>query len=130
MDDLVSHRQALRARGHDTGPVDDLVQAIASSAPSARPALVAQLTAAADGLPWPADRDYGALALEDAARTVVDGQLRLDLLAIALRRAAWCASCATSGGEGTSRVRHVHDIEAAMRETGNLGGPFSAVPET
>ncbi len=37
------------------------------------------------------------------------------MLQFALGRAEWCASCATAGGEGIARSRHVQELEALIR---------------
>jgi hypothetical protein len=114
MEPLSFYRDALRADGLDTALVDRLVSAIAISNPPGRLELFAKLEEQADLLSWPQDRDYAAIALHLAALSVSDPFLRHDMLSVATSRAARCASCATSGGEGISRSSHVHELEMLM----------------
>ncbi len=68
----------------------------------------------ADKLPWPQDHDFGALVLQAASGKVSDTGVREFLLAKALERAQWCATCATSGGEGLARMQHVQALKAEL----------------
>lgn len=114
MEPLSYYQDALRAGGLDPSPVDQLVSAIVSAKIQDRAALFAKLDAQANLLSWPCDRDYAAVALHVAARSVLDPDLRHHMLSVAMSRAAWCASCATSGSEGICRSAHVRELEALL----------------
>jgi len=114
MEPLSYYRQALHDRGLDPSPVDRRVAAVASADAGARAAQLAQLAHEADLLPYILDRDYGAIALQHAARSLADADLRRHLLSAALARATRCASGATSGGEGLARSSHVRELEALL----------------
>ena len=59
-------------------------------------------------------RSFGASMLETIGESVQDPVLRASMLDQALEHAVRYASGATSGGEGTARSRHVHEIEARL----------------
>lgn len=65
----------------------------------------------AERLPWPQDNDFGALVLQFACTKTVNIDVRKFMLSKALARAQWCATCATSGGEGISRMQHVNELK-------------------
>ncbi len=69
----------------------------------------------ADQLPWPQDRDFGALLLQHTALDAT-GNLSQFLLTKALERAQWCAQCATSGGEGLARSAHIEELKEALEK--------------
>ena len=110
---LPHYRDKLRQIGHDPSMVDGLVEAILAS-PAEFDTLAPQVRNAANALDWYYDRDYAAVALQAAALRTHDPALRRKLLSLALDRAIWCASCSTSGGEGTARSLHVRELEAAI----------------
>lgn len=114
MDKLQHTGEALRKQGCSTEEVDRLVTRI-TVAPSAQVAqsLLAQLEPEANKLGWPYDRDYSALALQKAAPEALP-EVRRKMLQFALGRAEWCASCATSGGEGLARYEHVRELAALL----------------
>jgi hypothetical protein len=58
---------------------------------------------------------FGASVLETIGDSLTDTALRIPVYAEALNLAEWYASCATSGGEGAARSRHVHQIEVKLR---------------
>lgn len=60
-------------------------------------------------------QSFGASLLETIGESVPDPVLRALILEQALEHAIRYASCATSGGEGTARSQHVHEIEARLR---------------
>jgi hypothetical protein len=59
-------------------------------------------------------RSFGASMLETIGESVSDPVLRASMLDQALEHAVRYASGASSGGEGTARSRHVHEIEARL----------------
>jgi hypothetical protein len=59
-------------------------------------------------------RSFGASILETIGESVSDPVLRASMLGQALAHAIRYASGASSGGEGTARSRHVHEIEARL----------------
>jgi hypothetical protein len=59
-------------------------------------------------------RSFGASILETIGESVSDPVLRASMLGQALEHAIRYASGASSGGEGTARSRHVHEIEARL----------------
>ena len=59
-------------------------------------------------------RSFGASMLQTIGESVSDPVLRASMLEQALEHAIRYASCASSGGEGTARSRHVHEIEARL----------------
>ncbi|MBU2872224.1 hypothetical protein [Colwellia sp. E2M01] len=69
----------------------------------------------ADKLPWPRDHDFGALALQKFSFNATF-EISKFMLAKAIERAERCASCATSGGEGLARSRHVKELQAAYQK--------------
>jgi hypothetical protein len=105
---------ALHRQGSRTDAVDARVAGLCGVASLAEAqCLLPALEAEADVLEWPRDRDYAALALQQAAPAAVPEVGRL-MLRCALSRARWCASCATSGAEGLARSQHVAELEAAL----------------
>jgi hypothetical protein len=116
MDALHAYRSEVQATGGSTAAADALVEAIARSQDSVRlPQLFTQLATESDRLGWFRDSDYAAVALQVAYVQAASTQLRKAMLGFALERARWCASCATAGGEGLSRSRHVRELEALAR---------------
>ena len=69
----------------------------------------------AEKLPWPRDHDFGALALQKFSSNA-SFEISKFMLAKAIERAKWCASCATSGGEGLARSRHVKELQAKYQQ--------------
>ena len=118
MSQRLQYSAALAKGGLDTGPVDSLVRSIAQAPDeSPLPALFEQLKTEAERLPWHWDEDYTARALQDEAVRVDPAGRRATLLRAALRYARWCASCATTGGEGLARSMHVREIETLLGTT-------------
>jgi hypothetical protein len=116
MDELHAYRNEVQAAGGSTADADALVQAIAHAQDLALlPQLFARLGAESDRLGWSRDSDYAALALQAAYVQTASAQLRSAMLGFALERARWCASCATAGGEGLARSRHIRALEALAR---------------
>jgi hypothetical protein len=111
---LPHYRDKLLQVGADPAPVDALVEEILAS-PEEFARLAPQVREAGNALPWYYDQDYAAVALQAAAGRSPDPALRRKLLTLAHDRAIWCASCSTSGGEGTARSRHVQELEACSR---------------
>lgn len=70
----------------------------------------------ASDLPYGNDCDYGALLLE-AESDRRCGNDKAILLDAALERARFCASAATSGGEGLARMIHVQRLENKIGRT-------------
>lgn len=66
-------------------------------------------------LPWPQDHDFGALVLQKFASEATDN-IALLMLNTALELAQYCASCATSGGEGLARAQHVKELSVAIAQ--------------
>lgn len=64
----------------------------------------------ADKLPWPWDHDFGALVLQKQAIDAVYEVAKF-MLSQAIKRARWCATCATSGCEGIARASHIKELE-------------------
>ena len=116
-DYLRHYRDKLRLVGADPSGVDALVEAMLV-APEEFAQLALQVREAANELPWHYDQDYAAVVLQSAAGRATDPELRRKLLTLAHDRASWCASCSTSGGEGTARSRHVRELEAALGQAG------------
>lgn len=124
MDEWHAYRDEVRANGGSTAAADALVEAIARSKDSALLApLFAQLAAESDQLGWFRDCDYAAVALQAASVQVTAPQLRKAMLEFALARAQWCASCATSGGEGLARSLHVRELEALAGHAAQPAAP-------
>ncbi|MDO8331896.1 MAG: hypothetical protein Q7T36_15635 [Fluviicoccus sp.] len=115
MNDFQHTGEALRREGSSTAAVDDLVSKT-STATSLEDvaAFLKQLELEANKLPWPFDRDYAALALQYSADGAAPSVAK-EMLKLALGRAQWCASCATAGGEGLARSRHVRELESLLR---------------
>jgi len=112
-DYLPHYREKLRQVGAAPAALDALVEEMLSN-PASFDRLAAQVRQAADALPWYYDQDYAAVVLQAASEQTDDLELRRKLLSLAHIRASWCASCSTSGGEGTARSRHVQEIESAL----------------
>ena len=66
--------------------------------------------AEAETLPWPWDHDFGALVLQSMASKATD-EIAKFMLTKAIERAHWCATCATSGGEGLARAEHIKALK-------------------
>jgi hypothetical protein len=67
----------------------------------------------AEKLPWPWDHDFGALVLQREASKASKNIAKF-MLSKAINRAQWCASCATSGGEGLARASHMKELESEL----------------
>jgi uncharacterized protein (DUF1330 family) len=121
--DVRYYREKLHQVGADPSVVDGLVEAMLA-APQEFETLAPALRDAANALDWYYDQDYAAVALQSAAKRAPEPGLRHKMLSLAHVRASWCASCSTSGGEGTARSRHVRQLEDELR-TGPqiLAGP-------
>jgi hypothetical protein len=72
-------------------------------------------------------RSFGASMLETIGESVDDPVLRALMLEQALEHAIRYASGATSGGEGTARSRHVHEIEARLHPSAATAVPAARV---
>jgi len=116
-DYLPHYRDKLLQVGSDPSAVDALVEAMLQ-APREFENLAPRLRNAANALDWYYDQDYAAVALQAAAARSDDAALRRKMLSLALDRASWCASCSTSGGEGTARSAHVRELELAVAQAG------------
>jgi hypothetical protein len=68
----------------------------------------------AEKLPWPQDRDFGALVLQSLSKIASNREITYFMLSKAISRAHWCATCSTSGGEGLARAEHIHELEAEL----------------
>jgi hypothetical protein len=68
----------------------------------------------AEKLPWPQDRDFGALVLQSLSKVVSNTEIKHFMLSKAISRAHWCATCSTSGGEGLARAEHIHELKAEL----------------
>jgi len=94
-------------------PVDRLVAALLAEPDEQRvTAMLVELDAVADAVWWVEDRDYAAVALQEAAGRARSPQRRTTLLRHALSRAMTYAAGATSGGEGLARSLHVEEIRS------------------
>jgi hypothetical protein len=69
--------------------------------------------AEAEKLPWLWDHDFGALVLQRQASEASD-EIAKFMLSQAIKRAHWCATCATSGGEGLARASHMKELELEL----------------
>ena len=116
-DYLPHYRDKLLQVGADPSVVDGLVEEMLA-APEEFERLAPQVRNAANALDWYYDQDYAAVALQAAATRTPDVALRRKMLLLAVDRASWCASCSTSGGEGTARSAHVRELEAALALAG------------
>ncbi|MDH0895000.1 MULTISPECIES: hypothetical protein [unclassified Pseudomonas] len=115
MDELSYNREALDKEGSSTEVVDRLVAKIAlSSTVENTQDLLEELESEVNNLGWPLDRDYVAVALQYSANQAAPEVGKI-MLQFALGRAEWCASCATAGGEGIARSRHIQELEALIR---------------
>jgi hypothetical protein len=90
-----------------------VTQIVAASSAQIARSLLAQLEPEANKLDWRCDRDFTALALQNAAAEVLP-EVRREMLKFALGRAEWCPSCATSGGEGLARHEHVSELAGLL----------------
>lgn len=113
MNKLIGFKANAEKSGGSTGEADQLIQQIACTNDVALLApLFARLDTASDLLGWSGDCDYAAIALQAALEQAGTPKIREAMLGFALERARWCASCATSGGEGWARSMHVRELEA------------------
>jgi hypothetical protein len=94
-----------------------MIQIVAARSAQIAQSLLAQLEPEADKLDWWCDRDYSALALQKNAAAALP-EVRREMLKFALGRAEWCASCATSGGEGLARFEHVRELRSLLMARG------------
>jgi len=69
--------------------------------------------AEAEKLPWPWDHDFGALVLQKHA-IGASNEVAKFMLSQAIKCAQWCATCATSGGEGLARASHMKELEIEL----------------
>jgi hypothetical protein len=116
MNELDLYRKDIAKAGGSTGAVDLLIEEALSMGDSTElEAVLQQLDVEASKLDWFRDSDYEAVAVEAAAGRALTALTRRRLLAFALSRAQWCASCASAGGEGLARSVHVRELEELLR---------------
>jgi hypothetical protein len=117
MEDLDRHRRALQAEGQDPTAVERLAGELSAvrNLPELK-SVLAKIDAEGKNLGWPRDCDYPALLVESVALTMANLEFKRTCLAFSLHRAQWCATCATSGGEGLARSRHIRELEAELNE--------------
>lgn len=117
MNNLQHHRTALCSRGQDPSTVETLVtQATTLTDPWLLATHLENLDAAANRLDWPLDRDYAALLIQAHIFHFPSDSLRCQALEFALGRARYCASAATSGGEGLARAEHIRELAGLLGE--------------
>lgn len=73
--------------------------------------LISEFEKEAGKLPWPQDCDFGALVLQYESRKSKNCMITQLMLSSAIERARWCATCATSGGEGLARAQHIQELK-------------------
>lgn len=78
--------------------------------------LFAQFHNHAGRFPYVDDEDVGAVILQLTAFKTNDIGLKKRLFKEAVRRAGWCAQCATSGGEGESRKQHLFELLNQLKQ--------------
>ncbi|MGI1679211.1 MAG: hypothetical protein K6L75_10795 [Cellvibrionaceae bacterium] len=111
MDIYADTKEKLRGKGFDLLEIEALASDIASrNSPVVVESLYQKFEAEAEKLPWPQDRDFGALVLEKYSANA-SAEISKLMLAKAIERARWCATCATSGGEGLARAVHIKQLE-------------------
>ena len=114
MESLQRYREMIARYGESTAEVDSLVtRLLAAPSSDEQVALLAALDALPCGVPSALDRDYAAVALQEASAAVSNRVLAREMLRTALGRAIWYAGGATSGGEGVARSTHVDQLHAA-----------------
>lgn len=111
MDIYTYTRSNIEKAGFDPGVLECLAADLVKSR-SVTEALGAysKFESEAEKLPWRWDRDFGALVLHKRAHEA-SVEVAKFMLSKAVDRARWCATCATSGGEGLARVSHVKELE-------------------
>jgi hypothetical protein len=105
----------------------DEALALPQRAPDQRDAAFERIHRLDMAVPDYALRSFGASILETIGESVHDPVLRALMLEQALEHAIRYASSATSGGEGTARSRHVHEIEARLRPSAATVVPAATV---
>jgi hypothetical protein len=75
--------------------------------------LYGQFEDEANKLPWPQDSDFGALVLQ-AEHANANREIGMFMLYKAIERAVWCATCATSGGEGLARAKDIKELKIEL----------------
>jgi hypothetical protein len=115
---LDSEKIAQIKDGADPEPVEAIARLLAACATvdQTKP-LFESLEIEANKLGWPLDRDFAAVALQHYSAIASAKPVQLRMLSVAAGRAGWCASCATSGGEGISRSRHFNELEAILQKS-------------
>lgn len=115
---LITKNEIIK-RGFDVEPLEALASALMNMENIDHAlALIPQFDALAEVLPWPHDRDFGALVLQKAANLAVSKHIARMMLIKAIDRARWCATCCTSGGEGLARAEHLHELEQELQRHG------------
>jgi len=104
-------RKRLIDSGHDPKEVELLGSEIADSVNTPNTeGLFEAFEIESDKLPWPQDHDFGALVLQLEAKNT-NSEVAKIMLSKAIKRAHWCTTCATSGGEALARAVHLKELE-------------------
>jgi hypothetical protein len=107
-------KNGIEEAGFNSDYLEDLAKKLASSLTLEKVIdLYPEFEDEAEKLPWPQDRDFGALVLQSVSVSAPNN-IATFMLSKAKDRAHWCASCATSGGEGLARAEHIKELESEL----------------
>ncbi len=110
-------RKGIIQAGFDPEVVEAIAASISSSDSLNRAEeIFRQFNIEAEKLPWPQDTDFGALVLQSKSAQASNIEVKRFMLNEAILRAQWCATCATSGGEGHARMVHVNELKAELEK--------------
>jgi hypothetical protein len=107
-------KDRLISQGYKTDEVDLLAKDISISTEIDK-AMFKFFDDAANKLPWPQDRDFGALALQRWA-ALANEVVAKQMIYSAIERATYCARCSTSGGEGLARAEHIRELKRELKK--------------
>lgn len=110
-------RKGIIKAGFDPEVVEAIAASISSSESlSSAKEIFREFIVEAEKLPWPQDSDFGALVLQSKSAQASNLEVKRFMLNEAISRAQWCATCATSGGEGHARMVHVNELKAELEK--------------
>ncbi|UTA47145.1 hypothetical protein L1F30_13360 [Simiduia sp. 21SJ11W-1] len=110
-------RKAIIQAGFDPEVVEVIAASIsASESLSCAKEIFRIFIVEAEKLPWPQDTDFGSLVLQSKSAQASNLEVKRFMLEEAILRAQWCATCATSVGEGLARMVHVDVLKAELEK--------------
>ena len=125
--ELDQAQRDLEEQGCDISSLRRFGEIISQVSPESFEATVAEFHNMAGRYDYWADRDVGAMILEQVADSLASSPRRTALYRHAKYRAEWCTASATAGGEAIARSKHIERLAdkinaESVTEADSLGG--------